>query len=147
MITAQLNARHWTRLGFAPDSLIYQADVDFTMDDVKDSLFGSTTDVPVAIQFNVDALISDAAISVVVTSLRQVWITPSGPFGIPTSRPWQRPEWVIEGWVQESRVTPHQAATRIRAHLITGGAPDLDDSCYLQVIEDVTTPRNGFDTI
>jgi hypothetical protein len=132
----------WLKLGFDPDSPVYQADVTFTVDELKRSLFDTTIDVPVTIPFSIDTDDDDPIvdISVVVTSLKQVWVTPTNTFGLPVRKPFRHPSWVIEGWVQGSIVTPHRSATRIRAHLETGGSPELSDYCYLQVIQNTPTP-------
>jgi hypothetical protein len=94
---------------FLPDQPTWACGVEFTLDDVKAALFESTYSNPKYLVFKLD---DENTMRVAVEAVRAVYSTYERGLGC-----FERPDWMIYGWLPKSGYDPHPDIVRVRCYL------------------------------
>lgn len=124
----------WKLLGIEPGETVFIIKPSFTLDDVKEALFGSTYTSPRTI-----TVVLGVPLQVVLTGTRQVYNSfeyrsKDKPVGVQ----YNVPHWVFDGWLLKSGFDPYEEVVRVRLVF----QADSDDGTYDIYFQRVPTNPN-----
>lgn len=120
--------------GFESGEPIYTFSPDFTVEDIKASLFDSRYTNPKPL---VVGLAEDVHLQVVASLVKPVY---GALVTLPGSKPlgcYEAPDWYVEGWLLKSGFDPYPEIVRVRMYLtVPSDGGDLGDVAHIQRIPD-----------